>query len=227
MGARETYDAIVNVLRILDSANLLYFSQTPVIENNNFYSQVTWPNHQKGASYNSEDAFGRILQFKGVLENGAYQAILKDGAFIKASYSYYRNKLTAHSLWYWPCPFHIEEEELEELPPIDLLDLYSSDWVEMVRFRSPLRFDFDKGNEEFDHPASHLHFQAYNCRVGVQRPISFATFIKFIFKNFYRDEWTKNFDIWDDLTVELKEEQDTHLTPIQMETPYVGWIKVS
>jgi hypothetical protein len=224
MGARETCNAIINALRIINGANLLYFAQNPIIQSNDTFSHVTWPNHERGAMYNTEDAFGRMLQFKGILESGSYHAILKDGAFVKVSYSFLRNELIGHSLWYWPYPFKIENSDLEEFPPIDILDIYSSNWMDMIRFRTPLRFDFDKRNEEVDHPASHLHFQSNTCRVGVQRPISFATFMKFIFKNFYKEQWEENFDMWADLPIELEEENFTHLDQVQMKNPYIGWI---
>jgi hypothetical protein len=221
MGSTQTRTAIHNILRILDSSGMLYFYNPPVEEIDNNKTIITWPNHFPGAEYLTESAFGTMKQYKGIVKDCSYHAMLSDGAFIRACYVFKDEELVKHSLWYWPCPFDMSSEAIVEMAPLDALDLYSAEWERCVMFRTPLRFDYDLLKRTDAHPASHLHFQCSECRMPVQRPISFSTFIKFIFQHFYPEVWN-DFDIWKEMAKELAEEEISVITSSEMKQLHIG-----
>ncbi|CAG35142.1 DUF2290 domain-containing protein [Desulfotalea psychrophila] len=223
MTVKKTQCAIINILKILSERNLLYFYNIPVLQQDNESEMITWGRHERGACYNADGAFGKLFQYRSILENNAFHAILKDGAFIRVSYTFKRGKLKKHSLWYWPCPLLIPNDDIENETPLGALDLYMSNWEEYLVLRSPMRFDFDVEQQTIDHPASHLHFQASSCRMGVGHAMSFGTFIKYIFKNFYESEWNNNLSIWADLPIELDEENKNHIFDTQQNHPHLNW----
>ncbi len=223
MAARETHIAITNVLRTLQDCRLLYSYQNPIRSDANDLEMVTWPNHQRGAVHNFPDSFGMHDQYRCILEQNSYLAILWDGSLIRASYAFRRNRLVGHSLWYWPYPLDVPREDIEQETPLDALDLYEASWRERARYRTPMRFDYAPDAAGEDHPASHLHFQVDDCRLAVERPVSFGSFVRFIFRNFYAANWRANADIWADLAEELPEEECACITVGEKRSPYIGW----
>jgi len=225
VAAKETYMAILNVLRTLQDNNLLYFYQSPIIIQNNEFEMVTWPNHNIGAGHNKASAFATLSQYQCILHDNSYLAVLRDGAIIKGNYVFRSNDLIRYSLWYWPCPFEISHEDIESETPLGALDLYSLSWEEAVRFRTPLRFDYDTLNENPGHPMAHLHIQVPECRIPVARPLGFATFVRFIFRNFFSDDWQSN-DLWNDLIDEFENKIPPCLAPGDLYHPHIGWSRL-
>lgn len=137
---------------------------------------------------------------KKIIETEAFTCLLLDGSLIRAAYAFDGEQLVSHNLLWWPSPFKITKEDLAIGGLLELFDLYSdkSEWTNHIVMRTPLRFDLDIKNAKYDHPASHLHMQTANCRIHVDRPISFNRFITFIFRNFYPEEYRKH-DFWNDL----------------------------
>lgn len=85
-----------------------------------------------------------------------------------------------------------------------------------------MRFDYDPGASRDRHAASHLHIQASDCRIPLERPLGFSTFVRFIFRNFYKTEWEST-DIWEDFTNDLKEENKVCLADSERYSQHIGW----
>jgi len=187
---------------------------------------VTWPNHNRGAAHNADTAFATLSQYRFILDEGSYLAILIDGSLVKANYVFKSRELIKHSLWYWPCPFKIPPEDIMIETPIDAFELYSSSWQEAVRFRTPLRFDYDPSAANDNHPASHLHMQIPGCRIPVERPIGFSTFMRFIFRHFHPDCW-QGTNIWNDLSDELENDYQPCLADSDLYLPHISWHRSS
>jgi len=222
MAARDTHIGILNVLRTLQEVNLLYFYLEPIIIRAGEVEMVTWPHHRVGAEHNEDSAFATLLQYQRTLEENSYLAVLRDGAIIRGNYVFKRGDLVKHSLWYWPCPFEIPPVDITQETPLGALDLYCSSWRESVRFRTPLRFDYDPGREKAGHPASHLHIQTAECRIAVVRPLGFATFVRFVFRHFLPGGWQST-DIWEDLSDELEENNRSCLASSDLYSPHIDW----
>ena len=132
-----------------------------------------------------------------IYETGAYHCILFDGSIIRVYFKFHRNILANESLLYWPAPFIIPEDDIEELGIREAINMYITDEVfrnNKLSMRSPFRLDFDPLNVSESHPETHLHMQHEECRISVKKPICFNAFIKFIFKNFYPNLYRNDFD---------------------------------
>jgi len=217
---KRIFNELVNTIKFLDQNDLTIFSNSPVYEEENGNSRITWPNHTPGR-INCNKYFGSIRQYRHFLKYNLFTSLLFDGSLMKISYKFEKRNLVAHNLTWWPSPFIISADDLSNGSPLDIFDLYAQDgWDQQIRMRTPVRFDFDLKKESTDHPASHLHMQTDNCRLYVDRPMCFNRFVKFIFQNFYPDLYaTKPF--WDDL-VEMKFGKISQQAPIE-DQPYLGW----
>lgn len=116
----------------------------------------------------------------------AYIAKLPDGALLLMRYRYIDNKLTQHSLGFFPSP---RLEEFQNNPDIYCEEAIYADVVAKNIVPFPLRFDFDcrdKVAKPVKHPKSHLTLGQYeNCRIPVTSPLTPSHFILFILRHFY------------------------------------------
>ena len=90
-------------------------------------------------------------------------------------------------------------------------NLSEDEFRERLRVRAPLRFEYDPANAGEDHPASHLHLGRTDCRIPVSCPLSLDTFLRFIFKRFYRAEFAS----WDELSGIPHRSMKTTLTDVE------------
>lgn len=196
---KQIHQSIWNTLNLLTEKRLAIYHNIPLYSEANGKVNITWPNHIPGR-YNCEQNFCKITQYKAIAEAHAYTCLLYDGAIVRASYSFEEGLLIKHSILWWPAPFMLDETDLELGGILDVFNLYagSEDWHTNIQMRTPLRFDFDIKNSSWEHPSSHLHMQAKECRLWVDRPVCFNQFIKFIFMNFYQDIYTQH-TFWNDL----------------------------
>jgi len=214
---KEVFEEIYNTLSLLSDSGLTVYHHRPVYSKREGLDLVTWPNHQSGR-YNCENFFGRIEQYKKIIGTEAFSCLLFDGSFVRAAYGFDSEGLSVHNLLWWPSPFRISREDLTYGGVLDIFDLYAEDWQENIKMRTPVRFDYDAKKASMDHPASHVHLQSPNCRLYVDKPVSFNIFIKFIFKNFYSEQYSA-YDFWDDL-------RETQLVRDAMPEPVRGEIRL-
>jgi hypothetical protein len=211
-----------NTLDILSDNGLTHYHNAPIHDKRDGKDWVTWPNHQSGR-YNCESHFAKINQYKKIVETEAFTCLLFDGSLVRAAYGFNNETLMIHNLLWWPSPFRITSEDLVGGGILDFFDLYadSGEWHERLEMRTPFRFDYDTEKAAEDHPLSHLHMQTSDCRLYIDRPLSFNRFITFIFKNFYPDVYKKHY-FWGDL-VDIKLVDDS--APPQMkEEAALSWL---
>jgi hypothetical protein len=150
----------------------------------------------------TELAFTTVEEYRWFVENRQYNLILFDGSLLQITYKFRRRELVEHRLCYYPCPFHLDREEWEMyqemgLGLLDLLEDFSlEEFQGHLRLRSPIRFDFDLQRAGENHPASHLHLGQQHCRIPVFAPLSIGHFIRFVFGNFYPDQWADFLHKW-------------------------------
>lgn len=199
---KKLFQSMQNTLNLLTDNGLTIYHNNPLYQACNGEVMITWPNHVPG-KHNCEPSFGKILQYRRIIETGAYTCLLLDGSMVRAAYSFEDDCLVSHSLLWWPSPFVLDSSDLKLGQVLDLFDLYadSTNWHKDIQMRTPVRFDFDPANASDDHPASHVHMQSGNCRISVDSPICFNRFIRFIFRNYYCDSYKQHF-FWDDLQIE-------------------------
>ncbi len=182
---------INSTLDALYSKKILYTYNYIYKEGNNSNNQyLTWKNHESG-KFNTGSYFLKLEQYRKILENNSYLCILYDGSIIRVSYTFENNVLVGHNLLWWPAPYSYKNITLEDIPPQDLFEEFIADskWMEAIKMRSPVRFDFDPSKNAVNekHSPIHLHMQHEDCRMYIEKPLCFNEFINFILKNYYPD----------------------------------------
>ncbi len=184
---------IAGEIRTLTS--LLLYAEIAIVTNpvvqqqSGRWSRVTWRSPELGSALATVGPFATVDEYTAHLDNGAYTAVLYDGALLQISYDFAGNDLVGHRLCYYPCPFNVEKELLLSEPIADVIAAYRDAGYEYLRLRSPLRFDFDTKNSSQGHPTVHLHVLSGHCRVPIVAPLSPGNFIRFIFLHFYPELW--------------------------------------
>jgi len=219
--SRTLYIGIQNTLSTLSENGLTIYYNNPILKTELGKNEITWPNHVSG-DHNCEHSFTTLHQYRMLLQTQAFTCLLFDGSIVRAFYSFVGDELARHSILWWPAPFPLKSEDLELGGVLEMFELYSSgkQWAEHLEMRTPIRFDYDVANSSKIHPAVHMHMQASDCRLHVDRPLCFNRFIKFIFYNYYPDIYTEH-----DFFEELKETPYANdAQEILFNHAYLGWI---
>ena len=124
--------------------------------------------------------------YNQLIDSGAYNMVMLDGALIQLMYSYFRGALQKHRLAFFPSP---SLEVFQNDPTVYTSQEIYADVVAKNIVHFPIRFDYDSSDtifRELDHPKSHLTLGQYeNCRIPVTGPLTPHRFIDFIVRNFY------------------------------------------
>ena len=152
-------------------------------------TRITSPGMLKASGALFREEFATVTEYYNWLKNGAYSAVLFDGAILQLSYDFEGEELISHRLGFYPCPFEVDKELLRSGPILDIIELYWGGSETEIRLRSPLRFDYQRKAQKFGHPAAHLTLLWEHCRWAVIAPLSPGHFIRFIFRHFYPHLW--------------------------------------
>lgn len=180
----NTKDQINNTIIYLRAIGICVDYKKAIVEPLDRNCAVTWPNYHSGR-YNCGSNFISLDQYASIVDTGAYQCLLYDGSLIRASFVFSKNKLIQENLLFWPSPFDIDIGDIETESAKDIV-MAQTDWFGKLKMRTPIRLDYDSlhvASEE--HPTTHMHLQHPDCRIEVNAPCCFNTFIHFIFNNFY------------------------------------------
>ena len=155
---------------------------------------ISWVRAPGASSYNRYDDTGYSTYYS-ILDNEDYSILLKDGGVVQISFDYLGSELNGHRYAYIPCPIYFSETELrlvdENTPFMELIDeLWHEELISRFRIRPSFRFEYDPNSTQDDHPLSHVHLGKSSSRIPVSRPVRVEQFFRFVFKNFYRSEFT-------------------------------------
>lgn len=182
------------------------------------HRRITWANNNNVPGDTFRFDSPTISEYQQWVDSQGYSAILFDGAIIQISYDFLHSELIGHRLLYFPCPFDMDMELLDEISLSELIKLYCEGGADHVRLRTPIRFDFDPKSWSSSHPASHMTFQWAHTRIAVNSPLSLGHFIQFVFHNFYPTYWNMHtfLNQWHredlDVTISPEERSFLHLT---------------
>lgn len=185
----QLVEQIANTLEMLMEKGFVYMYndlKREYLDENTI--RLSWNNHLSGA-FNAGDSFLKLEQYKKIINNQSYLCILFDGSLIRVSYTIQKGRVVGHNLLWWPAPYKYSDVSLEDVPPTQMLSDFLEDdkWYENIEMRSPVRIDYDPRKEVVTstHPPVHLHMQHKDCRIFIEKPMCFNSFIKLIFHNFY------------------------------------------
>lgn len=154
-------------------------------------SIVTWVNCTPSA----DQVFATLGEYRSLVRNRQFSVIVLDGSLLQFAYRFRRRTLVEHRLCFYPCPFPLKPDEWARYQDagfglLDILDYFDlNEYEDRIRLQSPLRFDFDLENVAANHPATHLHISRDGCRVPVFAPLSVGHFARFVFMNFFPEQW--------------------------------------
>lgn len=211
--ADKTIIQINSTLAMLQEVSLVIsYNEVPPFDIRQHRCQITWRNHVSDRS-NGGKAFMRLEQYLHILETNSYHCLLFDGSIIRANFVFEDDFLIEQNLLWWPAPYDYGQLLQDGYPPVELmLDFYGdSAWHEAIKMRSPVRIDFDCGNNTANHPHSHLHIQNEETRLNTNHPICFSRFVEFVFRNFY-PQFNISFSKFDFIEYKIPKLQDMDYT---------------
>lgn len=192
MNARQVANMISSTCEDLRSLGLVAFYNSPCDRREGPLNRVSWPQASGVAA--RAFPFGSLDQYLSLIKEGEFTCLLFDYSIIQASYDCDGNSVVAHSVLYWPSPIAVRDQvdDLEDLCAAVTLCMDSPSKAAPfcdLCMRSPMRFDFDPDRAGDAHPEVHLHTQFDDTRIHVELPMSFTTFVKMVFRTFYRERW--------------------------------------
>ncbi len=147
-----------------------------------------------------------IGEYRAVLGNRHYAALLWDGSVLQTTYRFRRDDIVGHRLVFLPCPFVLSPEEFDgPVDPLTIVDgliareartlgnLFAGSAEvgrSRLRLRSPIRFEMDPNAVGLEHPTTHAHLWDVEGRIPVYGPVSVGHFVRFVFRHYYPDEWS-------------------------------------
>lgn len=221
--ARDVRAEVERLLRLLQEAGIAPYINPVVIKRRADGVRVTWGSSREtsGALFRGE--FASIEEYCNWLDANAFSAVLYDGAILHISYDFVGAELVGHRLGYYPCPFDLDQELVEQEPILDVVSIYRGRDDSLVRLRSPIRFDYSSKAQGHDHPAVHLTLLWRHCRWAVFSPLSPGHFVRFVFKHFYPDLWRVHHFLRDwpqwhgDRTITKEQETTLHVACMRPE----------
>lgn len=202
MRAKGIAEVIAQTCSSLDALGLLFAYNSPCHTASQGRERVSYPMNGVGSA--SVHPFGALEQYLDWVRQGEFTCLLFDYSLIRASYECIGAEVVAHSLLYWPCPiaFSVGIDGIGITDLCDGLEMcihspYTARDVCNLTMRTPMRFDFDPDAERDDHPLVHLHTQFDDARLNVQQAMCFPSFMKKVFRTFYRNRWALHPEIGD------------------------------
>ncbi len=162
--------------------------------------RVTWTSVENTSSRQRYDDV-RFSEYLSALRERDFSVLMYDGSILQISLDYNGGNLVGHRHVFLPCPIHFQPSDLHGgdsglIPLEDFIeDITADEFQDRLRVRPPLRFEYDPEAATEDHPASHVHLGQSRSRIAVSSPLSSDRFLRFIFRNFYPDEFTAHPEI--------------------------------
>ncbi len=148
------------------------------------FVEITFSGAEQAPVAMKDRAYDQV--HRHLLEAGAYNMRMLDGALIQMIYEFSSGVLRRHRLAFFPAP---QLEEFQNNPEVYLDDEVYADVIAKSIVPFPVRFDYDIRaihDRKLDHPKSHLTLGQYrNCRIPVTSPMTPFWFLDFVLRNFY------------------------------------------
>lgn len=181
---------------------------------------VTWRAPTPVAKFVDFMQYPTIRTYRRWAEAGEYSALLPDGALLQLTYRVSDGKVSAHRLAYVPCPYRIDQDYLHTEPLSDVLDLHAAEPHDDITMQSTIRFDYDPTSAAVGHPTAHLTLNVSSCRIACEAPMTPESFLRFVFRHFYKDEYASRRDFFDALPHGA---DDSTVTDVERYEPHIAW----
>ena len=129
----------------------------------------------------------------------SYSLVMIDGGLVQISMDFDESDLVGYRFVFLPCPVRMKKSYLsavigrgESIAESVARLIEDSDLAPFV-IMAPFRFEYSERDGLIEHPRSHARLGTSGGRVAVSHRVTVGRFLKFIFSNFYHDEF-KNFE---------------------------------
>lgn len=135
-----------------------------------------------------------LSEYLRCLRNGDYSILLCDGALIQISATFDADQIVDSRFYYIPCPIIFKIEDLfidGDIYPLEdyIIEMSADELKQRICMRAPFRFELDPANAGDGHPLNHVHIGPSSSRIPVSVNLCWDSFARFIFKNFYPDQF--------------------------------------
>lgn len=208
---------IKDLLNELLGRNLILLPNAVIVVDG---TTVTWRSPTPMAKFVDFADYPSIRTYRRWAEAGEYSALLPDAALLQLTYRVAQGEISAHRLAYVPCPYRIDQDYLLTDALGDVLDLHSSEPHEDITMQTAIRLDFDPGSAALGHPTAHLTLNVASCRIACEAPMAPESFLRFVFRNFYKAQYAANADFFEALP---KGDTNSTVTDDERLEPHVAW----
>lgn len=166
-------------------------------------TMVTWRSPTPTGKFVDFADYATIRTYRRWAEQGEYSALLPDAALLQLTYRVTEGKIAGHRLAYVPCPYRVDQDLLVTDPVSDVLDLNAAEAHDDITMQSAIRLDFDPRAAGPSHPAAHLTLNVSSCRIACEAPMLPEDFVRFVYRNFYKDQFASSAQFFDRLPVNV------------------------
>lgn len=208
--------SIRELMHQLVSRELVLLNNSVAIEGD----LVWWRSPTPLAKFVDFADYPTIGTYRRWVEASEYLALLPDGGLLQLRYSVVDGEIKKHRLAYIPCPYLIDRDFLLTDGLIDVLDIHLDVPHEQITMQTAVRFDYDPGAAGAHHPSAHMTLNVASCRIACEAPMTPEDFVRFVFRNFYADDWLANRSFFDGLP---KSDLDSTVQDEERLSPHVAW----
>ena len=182
--------------------------------------RVTWRSPAPAGKFVDYVDYPTIRTYRRWAEAGEYSALMPDAALLQLTYDMADGEIAGHRLAYVPCPYRIDQDYLLTEAVGDVLDMHTTEPHDGITMQSAIRFDFDPGSSAVGHPTSHLTLNVSTCRIACEAPMTAEDFVRFVFRNFYRTQYSAHVNFFESLP---KSDRNSTVTEVERYEPHVAW----
>jgi hypothetical protein len=208
---------IKDLLNGLLARNLILLPNAVIVVDG---ARVTWRSPAPAGKFVDFVDYPTIRTYRRWTQAGQYSALLPDAALLQLTYDVAHGEIAGHRLAYVPCPYRVDQDFLLTEAIGDVLDLHAAEPQDDITMQSAIRLDFDPGSAAVGHPTSHLTLNVSTCRIACEAPMAAEDFVRFVFRNFYKDQYAANVDFFEALP---KSDRDSTVTEDERYEPHVAW----
>lgn len=217
MTANALSRKIKGLLNDLLDKNLVLFTNATIVVDGD---TVTWRAPTPMSKFVDFAQYPTIRTYRRWAEAGEYSALFPDGALLQLTYRVVDGEISAHRLAYVPCPYRVDQDYLLTDALSDVLDLHAGEPDDDITMQSTIRFDFDPNSAAHGHPAAHLTLNVSSCRIACEAAMAPESFVRFVFRNFYRDQYLSHSSFFDAFP---KSAGESTVTDDERFEPHVAW----
>ena len=204
MAAAPAEDRIMNALSCCKNINKIFRSLNGnlalatarhcVGEPKSGIRTLTWVGGH-GAKGHRRGSVTTVDDYLEAMHSLSYSLVMIDGGLVQISMDFDESDVVGYRFVFLPCPVRMKKSHLsavigrgESIAECVARFIEGNDQVPFV-IRAPFRFEYSERDGLIEHSKSHVRLGTLDGRIAVSDRLTVGRFLKFIFSNFYQDEF--------------------------------------